>query len=143
MIEVTTLAFETKRPFSSPGFATAILDCSKYCLLDYIGNGDIPLAFDIGVPGAKRVCLRMATASVLAARTGLKASSDIEKFFEFAFPTDKPVYRPPRLAWVLHCDYDHIYHLVEAKALADAGGETGYHIPRESIIKFLTERRLK
>jgi hypothetical protein len=134
---------ETRRPFASPGFAEAILDCSKYSLLSHIQSGGIPLAFDIGIPGATRLCLRMSTANVLAARTGLKPSSDMAKFFDAAFPKDKPVYRPPRLAWILHCDYDHIYHLLAAKALADAGGATRYQIPRQSILDFLARRRLK
>jgi hypothetical protein len=141
-IEDETQPFETARPFASPWFAAAILDCSKYSLSDYIENGGIPLAFNIGIPGATRICLRMATASVMAAKTGLKPSSDMAKFFDAAFPKDKPVYRPPRLAWMLHCDYDHIYHLLAAKALSDAGGATRYQIPRDSIIDFLTRRRL-
>jgi hypothetical protein len=133
---------EARRPFASPPFATAILDCSRYSLLDCIQNAGMPLAFDIRAPGAQRLCLRVATASVLAVRTGLKPSSDMAKFFDGAFPKDKPVYRPPRLAWILHCDYDHIYHLLEAGALADAGGARRYQIPRESIVDFLAKRRL-
>jgi hypothetical protein len=140
MEEVQT--FKPTRPFTSPWYAAAILDCSKFSLLDHIENGRMPLAFDIGRPGASRVCLRMATASVLAVKTGLKPSPDLEKFFDGAFPKDKPFYRPPRLAWILHCDYDHIYHLLTAKALADTGGATRYQIPRESILDFLGKRRL-
>ncbi|HUD49090.1 MAG TPA: hypothetical protein VMR33_19835 [Candidatus Baltobacteraceae bacterium] len=135
-------AFETSRPFSSPCFAAAVLDCSKYSLSDYIQSGVIPLAFDIGMPGATRLCLRVSTASVLAVRTGLKASSDMAKFFDGAFPKDRPHYRPPRLAWMLHCDYDHIYHLLAGNVLADAGGATRYQIPRQSILDFLAGRRL-
>jgi len=142
-IEDEARAFKTSRPFASPCFAAAILDCSKYSLGDYIEHDRIPLAFDIATPGATRLCLRMATASVLAVKTGLKPSSDMAKFFDAAFPKDKPVYRPARLAWMLHCDYDHIYHLLAAKALADAGGATRYQIPRESILEFLTQRLLK
>jgi len=141
-IEHEIQAFETNRPFASTPFASAILDCSTYSLLDYIETGEIPLAFDIGAPGATRVCLRIASASVLAYKTGLKPSSDMAKFFDATFPKDKPFYRPPRLAWILHCDYDHIYHLLEANALADAGGSTRYQIPRESVVDFLAKRRL-
>ena len=143
MIEDDIELCETKRPSASPWFAAAILDCSKYSLSEYIEKGQIPLAFDIGAPGATRLCLRMATASVMAVKTGLRPSSDMAKFFDAAFPKDKPFYKPPRLAWMLHCDYDHIYHLLAAKALADTGDETRYLIPRESIIEFLAKRRLK
>ncbi len=142
-IENETQAVGTARPFASPWFAAAVLDCSKYSLWEHIQNGGIPLAFDIGAPGARRLCLRMATASVMAFKTGLKPSSDMAKFFDAAFPKERPVYRPPRLAWIFHCDYDHIYHLLAGKALADAGGATRYQIPRESIITFLTHRRVK
>lgn len=131
------------RPFASPCYAAEILECSRYSLFDHVQNGDIPLAFDIAAPGATRLCLRMASASVLAFRTGLKPSSDLAKFLDAAFPGETPIYRAPRLAWILHCDYDHIYHLLASKALADAGGATRYQIPRESIIEFLTRRRVK
>ncbi len=102
----------------------------------------MPLAFDIGAPGARRVCLRVAAANLLAVKTGLKPLADLDKFLGDAFPADRPVYRPPRLAWMLHCDYDHIYNLLDTGALSDAGGATRYQIPRASIIKFLTHRRL-
>jgi hypothetical protein len=142
MIEDQNPAFKTRRPFASPSFATAILECTKYNLMEHIENRRLPLAFDIGVPGATRLCLRVAAANVLAVKTGLKPLTDMEKFLDGAFPADKPVFRPPRLAWILHCDYDHIYHLLETRALDDAGGATRYQIPRESIIGFMAKRRL-
>jgi hypothetical protein len=141
-IEDQNPGFKTVRPFASPSFATAILECTKYNLMDHIENRRLPLAFDIGVPGATRLCLRVAAANVLAVKTGLKPLTDMEKFLDSAFPADKPVFRPPRLAWLLHCDYDHIYHLLDAGALDDAGVATRYLIPRQSIITFLARRRL-
>jgi hypothetical protein len=136
-------ALETARPLAALGFAAALLDCSNYRVLDFIENGALPLAFDIAKPGARRHCLRVATAGVLAVRSGLKASSDLEKFLDAAFPKGQPVCPAARLAWKLHCDYDHIYHLLAARALSDAGTATRYQIPRESILKFLANRRLK
>jgi hypothetical protein len=141
-IEIGNRGLETARPLASPMFAAALLDCSYYNVLHHIEDGRLPLAFDIGRPGAARHFVRMATASVLAVRAGLRPSADIRKFFAGAFSPDKPVYRASRLAWMLQCDCDHIYHLVAARVLADAGGATRYQIPRESIIKFLTQRRL-
>jgi hypothetical protein len=141
-IENETQAIKTKRPFASPSFATAILECTKYSLLGRIENHELPLAFDIAAPGARRLCLRVAAANLLAVKTGLKPLADLEKFLGDAFPKDKPVYRPPQLAWMFHCDYDHIYNLLDTRALDDAGGATRYQIPRASIIKFLTQRRL-
>ena len=84
------------------------------------------------MPGATRLCLRVATASVLARRTGLKPRRTWKNSLTRRFPPDKPVYRPPRLAWMLHCDYDHIYHLLDAGALDDAGGATRYRFPAKA-----------
>ena len=36
----------------------------------------------------------------------------------------------------MDCDYDHIYHLLKAKVLADAGNTTQYLIPRRSFSIF-------
>jgi hypothetical protein len=130
------------RPFVSAAFAGAILDCSKYSLQEYIENHRLPMAFNIALPGATRLCLRVAAASVMAVRTGLKPPVDLVKFLDSAIPKDKPFYPPPRLAWLLDCDNDHIYHLLAAGALADAGDATRYLIPRESVMDFLSKRQL-
>jgi len=130
------------RPFTSLWFAAALLDCSKYQLIEYIENGDIPLAFDIAVPGAHRACLRVATAELLQLSVGRTPNGDLARLFDLVLPKNRPVYRPAQLAWLLHCDYDHIYHLLRANILADAGGRTRYQVPRDSIIAFLTERRV-
>jgi hypothetical protein len=135
-------AFETARPFVSPSFAVAVLDCSKYQLLEQIENHRLPLAFDIGKPGSRRLCLRVAAASVRAVRTGLKPPSDLGKLLDTAFPKEQAHYKPSRLASLLDCDYDHIYHLLDAGALADSGDVNHYLIPRQSIIDFLGKRRL-
>jgi hypothetical protein len=135
-------AFQAARPLVSPSFAATVLDCTKYRLLEEIENHRLPLAFDIGAPGAKRLCLRVAAASVRAVQTGLKPPSDLEKFLDTAFPKDQALYKPPRLALLLDCDYDHIYHLLEAGALADTGDVNHYLIPRQSIVNFLGKRRL-
>ena len=134
--------FETVRPLVSPAFATAILDCSRYHLLERIENQKLPLAFDIAAPGVSRKCLRVAAVNVRAVRSGLKPTEDLVKFFDSAFPAKEPHYGAPRLAWLMDCDYDHIYHLLKAKVLADAGNTTQYLIPRQSIFDFLTKRRL-
>jgi hypothetical protein len=140
--EVPAAKAKAMRPFAPPVVAAALMDCSNYHVFDCVENGTLPLAFDIARPGAVRQCLRVATASILAARSGLKASADLEKFIEMTFPKERPVYRPGRLAWILHCDHDHIYHLLGSGTLSDAGGATRYQIPRESIVSFLTKRRL-
>jgi hypothetical protein len=143
LIETETAAGEGRRPFAPPLVAAALLDWSNYLVLDSIQDGTLPLAFDIARPGACRQFLRVATASVLAAQAGLKASADLERFFEATFPKSKPIYRAARLAWIWHCDYDHIYTLLTEGELFDAGGATRYQIPRESVLKFLTKRRVK
>jgi hypothetical protein len=134
--------FETARPLVSPAFATAVLDCSRYHLLERIENQKLPLAFNIAAPGVKRICLRVAAVNVRAVSAGLKPSADLATFLNAAFSAKEPYYGAPRLAWLLDCDYDHIYHLLKAKVLTDAGNTTQYLIPRQSIFDFLTKRRL-
>ncbi|HEY3856053.1 MAG TPA: hypothetical protein VGO67_16815 [Verrucomicrobiae bacterium] len=134
--------FETTRPLVSAAFATAILDCSRYHLLERIEDQKLPLAFDIAAPGVSRMCLRVASVNLQAVRSGLKPMEEFAKFFDSSFPAKEPHFGAPRLAWLMDCDYDHIYHLLKAKVLADAGNPTQYLIPRQSIFDFLTKRRL-
>jgi hypothetical protein len=130
------------RPLASPALAAVILDCTTHTIADYIHDGTLPLSFDIKSPGKTRLCLRMATSNVLAFQSGLMPSSDLQKFFDTAFPRDKPLYSPPRLAWILHCEDEHIYHLLATGALIDAGDSNRHKVPRHSVIDFLQKRRL-
>jgi excisionase family DNA binding protein len=139
-IENTPDSLTFNRPFASPDSAAALLECSRFILSGHIENGRLSLLFDIARPGVKRLCLRIATPSLLALKTGLKLPTDDGKFLNGAFP--QPFYNAPALAALLQCDYDHIYNLIQAKALADMGRGTHYLIPRESIIEFLTKRRV-
>jgi hypothetical protein len=58
-----------------------------------------------------------------------------------AFPPEILVYEPARLAWMMQCDYDHIYNLIRARALSDVGRRS-YEVSRESLLCFLDERSL-
>jgi hypothetical protein len=44
---------------------------------------------------------------------------------------------------MFQCDADHIYHLIKASVLKDVGGSTRYRVPRDSVARFLTDRRVK
>jgi hypothetical protein len=139
-IENTPDSLTFARPFASQDSAAALLECSRFILTGHIENGRLPLQFDIARPGVRRVCLRIATPSLLALKTGLKPATDTTKFLIGAFP--KPHYNAPALAALLQCDYDHIYNLIQAKVLSDNGIGAHYLIPRESIFAFLTKRRI-
>jgi excisionase family DNA binding protein len=128
------------RPFVSPDSAAALLECSRFILTGHIENGRLPLQFDIARPSVKRLCLRIATPSLLALKTGLKPPTDTAKFLNGAFP--QPFYNAPALASLLHCNDDHIYNLIQAKMLADIGIGAHYLIPKESIVDFLAKRRI-
>jgi len=138
--ENAPVSLTLNRPFASPDSAAALLECSRFILTGHIENGRLPLQFDIARPGVKRVCLRIATPSLLALKTGLKPPTDSPKFLMSAFP--KPFYNAPALAALLQCDYDHIYNLIQGKALEDMGIDSHYLIPKESIIDFLAKRRV-
>jgi hypothetical protein len=132
-----------KRPFSSVWQAATLLDCTERRVYHYIQEGRLPLAFDISRPGGDRACMRMATASVVALQRIRKPSADLAPFLAQAVPETQFSYKAPQLARLLQCDLDHIHRLIADKELEDVGGPTRYRVPRESVIRFLTERRIK
>ena len=131
------------RPLSSVWQAATMLDCTERQIYHYIQAGRLPLAFNIGRPGADRVCLRMATASVVALQRVRTPSADLGLFLAKVVPETQFSYKAPQLARLLQCDLDHIYHLIGSHVLEDIGGPTRYRVPRDSVVRFLTERRVK
>jgi hypothetical protein len=136
-----SLAF--RRPFSSVWQAATMLDCTERQIYHYVQEGRLPLAFDICRPGADRVCIRMATASVVSLQRVRLPSADLAPFLERVAPETQFSFKAPQLARLLQCDLDHIYRLVSTHVLEDVGGPTRYRLPRESVIRFLKERRIK
>ena len=132
-----------RRPFSSVWQAATLLDCSEHRVYHYIQEGRLPLAFDIARPGGGRVCLRMATASVVGLQRHCRVPADLESFLAEVLPAAQFSYKAPQLARMWQCDLDHIYRLIAAKALKDVGGSTHYRVPRESVVRFLRQRRIK
>jgi hypothetical protein len=101
------------------------------------------LAFDISRPGGDRACIRMATASVVSVQRTRTPSADLAPFLAQVVPETQFSFRAPQLARLWQCDLDHIYRLISANALEDIGGPTRYRVPRESVLRFLAERRIK
>jgi hypothetical protein len=132
-----------KRPFSSVWQAATLLDCTERRVYHYIQEGRLPLAFDISKPEAGRACIRMATASVVALQRSRAPAADLAPFLASVAPETRYSYKAPELARMLQCDLDQIYRLIAAHALEDIGGPIHYRVPRESVIRFLTERRVK
>jgi hypothetical protein len=137
------IALSGRRPFTSVWQAATLLDCTERRVYHDIQEGRLPLAFDISRPGAERVCVRMATASVVALQRRCRPASELAPFLAGLLPLSQFSYRVPELARMLQCDPDHIYHLIGAGMLEDVGGSTHYRVPRESIARFLAERRIK
>jgi hypothetical protein len=131
------------RPFSSVWQAATLLDCSERRVYHYVQEGRLTLAFNIARPGSDRACLRMATASVVALQRRHPPSAEVEPFLDLAVPATQFSFKAPQLARMLQCDLDHVYHLIAAKVLQDIGGPTRYRVPRDSVLRFLTERRVK
>jgi hypothetical protein len=132
-----------KRPFSSVWQAATLLDCTERRVYHYIQEGRLPLAFDISRPGGERVCLRMATSSVVGLQRHRRPQTELEPFLAEVLPSAQFSYKAPHLSRLLQCDLDHIYRLIGMKALEDIGGSTRYRVPRESVARFLRERRIK
>jgi hypothetical protein len=87
--------------------------------------------------------MRVATASVLALQRVRLPTSDLAPFLEQVAPETQFSFKAPQLSRLLQCDLDHIYHLIAAKEMEDVGGPTRYRVPRESVVRFLTKRRIK
>jgi hypothetical protein len=136
-------SFSGRRPFISVWQAATLLDCSERRVYHYIQEGRLPLAFDISRPGGERVCLRMATASVVGLQRHRRLQADLDSFLAEALPLEQYSYKAPQLARMWQCDQDHIYRLIGTKALEDVGGSIHYRVPRESVVRFLRERRVK
>jgi hypothetical protein len=136
-------ALNGRRPFTSVWQAATMLDCSERRVYHLIQEGRLPLAFDISRPGGDRVYIRLATASVLALQRHRCPPSDLAQFLAEALPADQFSYKAPQVARLLECDPDHIYRLIGAKVLDDIGGATRYRVPRDSLGRFFTERRVK
>jgi hypothetical protein len=132
-----------RRPFSSVWQAATLLDCSERRVYHHIQEGRLPLAFDISRPGGERIYIRLATSSVTALQRRRRPPSDLDQFLAEALPEAQFSYKAPQVARMLECDPDHIYRLIAANVLEDVGGSTRYRVPRESLVRFLRERRVK
>jgi hypothetical protein len=131
-----------RQPFSSVWQAAALLGCTERRVYHYVQEGRLPLAFDIARPDGGRACLRMATASVVALQRHTRAPNELEPFLADALPPGQFSYKAPHLARLLQCDTDHIYRLIAAGALEDIGGSTRYRVPRDSVLRFLAQRKV-
>jgi hypothetical protein len=132
-----------RRPFTSVWQAATLLNCTERQVYHQIQEGRLPLAFDISRPGGDRIYLRLAITSVLALQKHRLPSGDLNEFLAAALPEAQFSYQAPQVARMLECDPDHIYHLIAAKELEDIGGSTRYRVPRESLVRFLTQRKVK
>jgi hypothetical protein len=133
--------FHIERPFVSVWVAASVLNCREHRVAAWLEDGSLPFAFNIARPGVRRACVRIATAALQGCLGGRQPFAAQADFLEATFPPGIPVYEPARLAWMMQCDYDHIYNLIRARALADVGRRS-YEVSRESLLRFLKERSL-
>lgn len=132
-----------RQPFSTVWQAANLLNCAERRVYHHIQAARLPLAFDISRPARDRICVRVATASVVALQYKRRPPADLEPFLAGALPETQFSYKVSELARLFQCDMDHIYHLIGAKLLEDIGGSVHYRVPRESVAQFLTKRRVK
>jgi hypothetical protein len=130
------------RPFVSVWVAAAVLNCSEHRVTACIQDGRLPFAFNIGRPGGRRSCVRVATIAVMRMNSAFPPFGSLPEFLSATFPVDKPAYPPAALAWMFQCDGDHIYNLIRLKVLADVGLRS-HEVPRDSLVSFLTSRILR
>ena len=132
-----------RRPFTSVWQAATMLECTERQIYHQIQEGRLPLAFDISRPGGDRLYIRLATASVLAVQKLRPPPCDLNEFLALVLPESQFSYKAPQVAGMLECDPDHIYRLIGVKELEDIGGSTRYRVPRDSLVRFLTQRRVR
>jgi len=140
---ITNQTMSGRRPFSSVWQAATMLDCSERRVYHHIQEGRLPLAFNISRPGGERLCIRLATVSVVALQRHRPPPTDLDQFLAGTLPEGQFSYKAPQVARMLVCDPDHVYRLIGTNVLEDIGGSTRYRVPRESLVRFLTERRVK
>jgi hypothetical protein len=133
--------FLIARPFVSIWVAASVLNCTEHRVAAWLEDGTLPFAFNIARPGVRRACVRLATTALQGRLAGRQRFGAQPEFLAATFPPDIPIYEPAKLAWMMQCDYDHIYNLIRARALADVGRRS-YEISRESLLRFLNERSL-
>jgi hypothetical protein len=134
-------SFCIQRPFLSVWVAASVLNCSEHRVACWMQDGTLPFAFNIARPGVRRACVRLSTAALQGCLSGAQPFAGLPEFLEAVFPPAIATYAPAQLAWMMQCDYDHIYNLIRARALADVGRES-YEVPRPSLLRFLNERTL-
>jgi hypothetical protein len=134
-------AFRIERPFVSLWVAASVLNRSEHRIAASLEDGSLPLAFNIARPGVRRACVRLSTAAVQGYISGAQSFPGLPEFLEAVFPPATATYEPATLAWMMQCDYDHIYNLIRTQALADVGRKS-YEVSRASLLRFLTERNI-
>lgn len=132
--------FGIQRPLTSVWVAAVLLNCDEHQIHRYIQDGQIPLAFDISHPGARRAAIRVALPNVMELRHKRKRTADLNEFLLRFF--NDGIYRAVDVAWLLQCDYDFVYKLVRAKALENSAKAGRYLISRANLSAFLKKRRI-
>lgn len=119
----------------------ALMGVDEDTVLAHIEDGQLPFAFDLAMPGARRAELRVWRGCIEK-----KSATLAEVLQDVLGPSPLPTLnvRTLRHRWV--CSSTHVHHLIEAGLLAEVGGEgrkktNTRNVTRTSAERFLTERR--
>lgn len=119
----------------------ALMGVDEDTVLHHIEDGQLPFAFDIAMPGARRAELRV-WRGALAKRDAAWPEVLADILGDSPLPTLNV--RTLRHRWV--CSSTHVHHLIELGLLTEVGGEgrkktNTRNVSRESAEAFLKERR--
>jgi hypothetical protein len=135
------------RPLIPVEVAMVLLDRDEDEVLAAIESGVLGWAWNIGCPTAERRELRIWRDSLLALLNGqANPETDLTKILRGVLP-NRPV-RSTELQRFFSCSSTHVTHLLRDGCLTAAGrrqredGPNSFtRITRDSVLKFLTERR--
>lgn len=137
------LSVIAKSPLVPLAGLRALTGLDEDAVLYLIQDGQLPWAFDIAMPGARKSELRVWRG---AASTDLHATSLDEVIADILGPSPLPTLKVRSLRHRFVCSSDHIHHLIAAGCLTETGGEerkqtTTRIVTRASAETFLKERR--
>ncbi len=137
-----------KSPLLSVSVVQSVLYCDSKQIMDLVDDGSLLFAFDIKTRAANKISLRILTQSLVDYVQEKKPDRhrDEEKIYQSILPAGKISIPGVVLARTLNCDADHIGRLIRDGSFKeftrrDRRTQTA-HIGRDSVLRFLKQRRL-
>lgn len=134
----------TGAPLLPMSAVRSLLNRDEDAVLYLIEDGQLPFAFDLSMPGARRMDLRVWRGCLQGGRPGSQTLVDV--IADILPPLNSPVIRSATLAQRWVCSRTHVHQLIDAGLLEEVGAEArkltnSRNLTRASAAAFLTARR--